>query len=80
LCYRSSKEFKGSEDVEWVSGSLHSMSAPVIKGVEEADKALKLSHEERLKLIVELLPSSDEEEDEEMGCKLQVLSTVNVKL
>lgn len=70
-CLRNSREFKGSDDPEWISGSLHSKSAPVIKGVEEADRALKLSQEERLALIVELLPSSDE--DEEMDSEYKTL-------
>lgn len=64
---RNCKEYKGSDDPDWVSGPLHSKSAPVIKGVGEADKALKLSQEDRLSLVVELLPSEDEED---MECKL----------
>lgn len=36
------------------------------KGTQEADDALKLSVENRLKLVVDLQPSSDEEEEEEM--------------
>lgn len=48
------------------------------KGTQEADDALKLSVENRLKLVVDLQPSSDEEEEEEMDVEGMYCSDVLV--
>lgn len=63
---RNCREFKGSDDPDWTSGPFQSKSAP---GVDEADKAMKLSREERKGLVVELLPSDDENDMDDMDCK-----------
>lgn len=76
---RNCREFKGSDDPDWTSGPFRSKSAPVIKGVDEADKALKLSREERKGLVVELLPSDDENDVDEMDCKYY-LSVTKIRL
>ena len=58
--------YEGSDCPEFGPGGVfHSKSMPVVKGVEEADKALKLERQERLGLVVELQPSEDEEDDDE---------------
>ena len=60
---RNCHEYKGTRDAEFQRGGMfHTNSAPVVKGAEEADEALKLSREDRLGLVVELQPSDDEDE------------------
>ncbi|XP_045216870.2 DNA mismatch repair protein Msh6-like isoform X2 [Mercenaria mercenaria] len=56
-------EYKGSEDAQVQKGGMfHTNSAPVVKGAEAADEAMKLSREDRLGLVVELQPSDEEDE------------------
>ncbi|XP_048728354.2 DNA mismatch repair protein Msh6-like isoform X2 [Ostrea edulis] len=58
--------FHGADHEDYKKGGkCYSLNPKVRKGTEEADKALKLSVEERLKLVVDLQPSSDEEEEED---------------
>ena len=58
------RPYKGSDDADFqIGGTCYSTSLPVQQGAAEADKALKMSLEERLSLVVDLQPS-DEEEDE----------------
>ena len=83
--FRNVKPFLGSDDKEFQKGGpYYSTSAPVIKGVEEAQKALKLSNEDRLSLVVDLQPSDDEEDEEEeangMDFDRKQLSKENVSL
>lgn len=74
--YRDVIPYKGSDHEDYKKGGkCHSLNPKVKKGTQEADNALKLSLEDRLKLVVDLQPSSDEEEEEEMDvegmqCKL----------
>ncbi|XP_061180194.1 DNA mismatch repair protein Msh6-like isoform X2 [Saccostrea echinata] len=59
--------YHGSDHEDYKKGGkCYSLNPKVKKGTEEADNALKLSVEERLKLVVDLQPSSDEEEEEDM--------------
>lgn len=59
--------YNGSDHEDYKKGGkCHSLNPKVKKGTQEADDALKLSVENRLKLVVDLQPSSDEEEEEEM--------------
>lgn len=59
--------YQGSDHEDYKKGGkCHSLNPKVKKGTQEADKALKLSVEDRLKLVVDLQPSSDEEEEEDM--------------
>ncbi|XP_021365348.1 DNA mismatch repair protein Msh6-like isoform X1 [Mizuhopecten yessoensis] len=59
--------YKGSNDKEYqMGGQFFSHNPKVKQGTCEADKAIKLSLEERLKLVVELQPSDEEEEEESM--------------
>ncbi|KAL3892164.1 hypothetical protein ACJMK2_004398 [Sinanodonta woodiana] len=63
---RNIKPYQGSEDSNCMKGGpLYSTSPLVHKGMEEADKALKMSREDRSNLVVELKPSDDEDEEEE---------------
>lgn len=65
--YRDVIPYKGSDHEDYKKGGkCHSLNPKVKKGTQEADNALKLSLEDRLKLVVDLQPSSDEEEEEEM--------------
>ena len=59
------KPFKGSKDESFQKGGqFYSLNTQINKGVKEADKALEMDRKDRLSLVVELLPSSDEEEEE----------------
>lgn len=58
------KPFRGTLDKECQKGGqFFSLNTKVKKPAEEADKALILTREERLKLVVSLLPSDSEHED-----------------
>ncbi|XP_070208763.1 DNA mismatch repair protein Msh6-like isoform X2 [Littorina saxatilis] len=60
------KPFKGSDGAEFQrGGQFYTLNTQIRKGAEEADKAVKLPVEERLKLVAFLQPSDSEEEDEE---------------
>ena len=62
---RNVKPFKGSKDESFQKGGqFYSLNTQINKGVKEADKALEMDRKDRLSLVVELLPSSDEEEEE----------------
>ncbi|GFR92090.1 DNA mismatch repair protein Msh6 [Elysia marginata] len=59
------KPFKGSNDESFQKGGqFYTLNTQVNKGVKEADEALKIDKKDRLSLVVDLLPSSDEEEEE----------------
>ena len=73
LCHvvRNIRPYKGSEDPDFQPGGpVHSKSPPIVKGVEEADRALAMGIEERLSLVAELQPSDDDEEEEEVMGKI----------
>lgn len=58
------RPFKGTGDADFqIGGVFYSTSPPVQDGAAEADKALKMACEERLKLVVDLQPSDDEEDE-----------------
>ncbi|CAL1537586.1 unnamed protein product [Lymnaea stagnalis] len=60
------KAFKGANDEAFKKGGqFYTLNNKIRKGVEEADKAIAMEVDERLKLVVELQPSSEEEEGEE---------------
>ncbi|XP_059154951.1 DNA mismatch repair protein Msh6-like [Physella acuta] len=62
---RNIKPFKGANDEAWQKGGqFYSLNNKIRKGVEDADKALGLEVDERMKLVVELQPSSEEEDDD----------------
>ncbi|PVD32426.1 hypothetical protein C0Q70_07860 [Pomacea canaliculata] len=57
------KPFRGSLDKDFQKGGpFFTLNAQVRKSAEAGDKALKMTVEERLKLVVNLQPSDDEEE------------------
>ncbi|XP_033727077.1 LOW QUALITY PROTEIN: DNA mismatch repair protein Msh6-like [Pecten maximus] len=59
--------FKGSDDKEYQRGGQFFSHNPKVKqGTCEADKAMALTTEDRLKLVVELQPSDNEDEEESM--------------
>ncbi|KAL8582855.1 hypothetical protein ACOMHN_042688 [Nucella lapillus] len=62
------KPFKGSDAPECQrGGQFYTLNAQILQNREEADKALKLSVDDRLKLVAHLQPSDDEEEEEDDG-------------
>lgn len=78
------KPFRGSLDKDCQKGGpFFTLNAQVRKSAEAGDKALKMTVEERLKLVVNLQPSDDEEEkcngedDEDMDfdCKWDGISS-----
>ncbi|XP_012941985.1 DNA mismatch repair protein Msh6 [Aplysia californica] len=63
---RNIKPFKGSSDESFQKGGqYYSLNNKIRQGAKDADKALETTVEERLKLVVELQPSSEEEEEDE---------------
>ncbi|KAK3087478.1 hypothetical protein FSP39_006465 [Pinctada imbricata] len=59
------KEFKGSDHADCKKGGpFFSMNKDVQKGAKQADDAQKLAEEGRLKLVVDLQPSDDENEED----------------
>ena len=61
--FRNVRTFKGADDEDCQRGGIYfSHNQKVKNGTKKADEALKLSKDERLKLVVELLPSDDEED------------------
>lgn len=59
-------------------GKLYTTNPDCRKAAKEADVALKMDKEDRLQLIVELL-SSDSEEDEEVGEPMEFKSKICVQ-
>ncbi|XP_013386030.1 DNA mismatch repair protein Msh6 [Lingula anatina] len=65
------KPFTGSDSADFQRGGQFFSADPQCrKGATEADKAVASSVADRLKLVVDLQPSSDEEEEEEEGTKI----------
>ncbi|BFZ11157.1 hypothetical protein BsWGS_14196 [Bradybaena similaris] len=63
---RNIKPFKGANDEACQKGGqFYSLNNKIRQGVVDADKALLLDVQERMKLVVELQPSSEEEDDED---------------
>ncbi|GFO37513.1 DNA mismatch repair protein msh6 [Plakobranchus ocellatus] len=61
---RNIKPFNGSDDEACQrGGQFYTLNAKINRGAKEADKALNMERKDRLSLVVDLLPSSDEEED-----------------
>ena len=66
LFHSNAKPFKGSDDAECRrGGQFFTLNTQILRNAEEADKALKMPAEDRLKLVVHLQPSDSEEESEE---------------
>ena len=66
LFHSNAKPFKGSDDAECRrGGQFFTLNTQILQNAEEADKALKMPVEDRLKLVVHLQPSDSEEESEE---------------
>ena len=65
------KPFKGSNDEAFQKGGqFYTLNTQINNGAKEADKALEMEKKDRLSLVVDLLPSSDEEDDEEESMDL----------
>ena len=63
FCERFVRPFTGADSKEARTGGAYfSMDLAQRKGVTNADKAMNMPKEERLGLIVELQPSDDEDE------------------
>ena len=61
--FRNIRPYKGLDDLECQKGgTFFSMNMLVKKGGAEADKAMKMEIDDRLKLVVKLLPSDDEDD------------------
>lgn len=74
LFFSNAKPFKGSDDAECRrGGQFFTLNSQILRNAEEADKALKLPVEERLKLVVHLQPSDSEEEEEEGVAAAEVM-------
>ncbi|KAI8764552.1 DNA mismatch repair protein Msh6 [Biomphalaria glabrata] len=60
------KPFLGTSDASFQKGGqFYTLNNKIQNGAKEADKALLMEADERLKLVVELQPSSEEEDEEE---------------
>ena len=58
------KKFTGSSSKEFQRGGrFYSSDSDCFSGALEADKALKMGHDERLQLVVAVDPSESEEEE-----------------
>jgi len=69
ILLKNLQPFSGSNTPDsQLGGRFHTLNETCVAGAKEADQALQLSLEERLALVVELLPSSESEaEDDAMG-------------
>ncbi|RUS83473.1 hypothetical protein EGW08_008789 [Elysia chlorotica] len=63
---RNVKPFKGTQDESFQKGGqFYTLNTQINNIAKEADKALAMERKDRLSLVVDLLPSSDEEEEED---------------